>query len=444
MVWGKRLWAGLVLAAGIVLPGSASADWSATGSVGETVEANDNPQLESKSPGGAVGSITNLSLQGGYEWPTMKWTVGTDLGFSKFWGPGAQDSLDGLRGGVLTTSLAKTTPLTNYNASFSGSVLPASVSELFDSGITNANTTTVSYFGQGGLTHQLNELNALGLSVSGASESFINNGSGTSAESDALKPNTYLTAGQSWIRNVTPLTNFTVAASTGWYTAEGVGSTDSVSESITAQLQTQLYQGWSLTAGGGGNVVFAIDNSDSISTDNSNSTSTGFIANVAVGYALPTTTVSAFASHNLAPSSLGTVEELTQAGLSVGHQINGVSSVFLSGIFVYQLPVFSIDTDPNQKQQRQGLVLSVGYQRLLTQYWNLSLNYSFSEQNNGDSEFFQALDNQGSSTSNAVFATITRSFNLLSYPANDVALQEKTDWMGGAWPGRPKTWAANP
>ena len=33
---------------------------------------------------------------------------------------------------------------------------PASQSEVLDSGITNADTTTVSYSGQGGLTHQLN------------------------------------------------------------------------------------------------------------------------------------------------------------------------------------------------------------------------------------------------------------------------------------------------
>ena len=144
-----------MLIACVSVPVAAHADWSVTGGVGETIEANDNPQLEADSPGGAVGSITNLSLQAIKDWPTLRWTIGTDLGFSKYWGPGANDSLDGLHGGVLTTSLDKTTPLTDYHASFYGSVLPASVSEVFDSGVTNADTTTFTYGGQGSLTHQV-------------------------------------------------------------------------------------------------------------------------------------------------------------------------------------------------------------------------------------------------------------------------------------------------
>ena len=86
---------------------------------------------------------------------------------------------------------------------------------------------------------------------------------------------------------MTPLTSFTLAASTGWYTAEGVGTTDSVSESLTAQMQTQLSARWSLSAGGGGNVVFTTDSSDlDIDRSARNSTSTGFIANVALAYSL--------------------------------------------------------------------------------------------------------------------------------------------------------------
>ena len=87
----------LVLIACVSVPVAAHAEWSVTGAVGETVEANDNQQLEADSPGGAVGSITNLSLQAIKDWPTLRWTTGTDLGFSKYWGPGANDSLDGFR-----------------------------------------------------------------------------------------------------------------------------------------------------------------------------------------------------------------------------------------------------------------------------------------------------------------------------------------------------------
>ena len=315
-----------MLIACLGMPVPAQAEWSVTGSVGETIEANDNPQLESSSPGGAVGSITNLSLQAIRDWPTLRWTTGTDLGFSQYWGSGANDSLDGFRGG-LTTALDKTTPLTDYHASFYGSVLPASVSEVLDSGVTNADTTTFTYGGQGSLTHQLNALNAIGLSASASSQSFSNDGSSNSTTNDVFSPNTYLTVGQSWIRAVTPRTNFTLGANTAWFIADGVGTTDSVSESLTAQVNTELSERFSFILGAGGNVVRTSGAVDD--------TSGGFVGNAALSYALPYTTLSAFASHNLAPSSLGSLQENTSAGFGVGHQINEFSNfVFQRGIRV--------------------------------------------------------------------------------------------------------------
>ena len=301
---------------GLSVPASAG-DWTATARVGETVEANANPQLLPKSPGGTVGSITNLSLQAVDEMPTLHWEIGTDLGFSHFGALVLQAVWMGSRAAWCIQHSRSLPSLPTTHASFSGSVLPASVSEVLDSGLTNANTTTISYSGAGGLKHQLNALNALGLSVTGASETFTgDNGSPSSPSGtkSGLTPNTYLTTGQSWTHTVTPTTDLTVGASTAWYTASGVTSTDSVSESVTGQVHTDLSERLSLTAGGGGNVVRTTANSDStLIGDNSDSTSTGFIANAGLNYALASnTTVSAFASHNLAPSSLGSVQELTQ------------------------------------------------------------------------------------------------------------------------------------
>ena len=51
----------LAVCMGLAMPASAG-DWAVTTHIGETVEANDNPQLvPNKSPGGDVGSITNLN-----------------------------------------------------------------------------------------------------------------------------------------------------------------------------------------------------------------------------------------------------------------------------------------------------------------------------------------------------------------------------------------------
>jgi hypothetical protein len=428
--------AALALAACALAPRTANAAWSATAGFGETIEANDNPQVESNSSGGAVGSITDLSLQAGYDWPTANWTIGTNLGFTKYWGPGAQDSFDGVNVGALTTSFNKSTPLTSYNASFSGSFLPSAQTEIFDSGITNADTKTVSYSAEAGLTHQLNALNAFGLSVSGWSESFIESGSSNSEAQNALTPNTYLSAGQSWIRTLTPITSLTFGATTSWYNAEGPTGTNSVAESLTAQIQTQPSKNVSFSGLGGGYLVRTTGDCDSTSSGDSDSTSTGFIADLAVSYALPNASISAFALHNLEPSSLGCLQPFSSAGLSIGYPINAISSISFSGTFGYQWPTTN--------QQHQALVLNVGYQRSLTPNWSFGLAYSFTQQSNGDDEFFRSFNDQGSSASNAVFATISRSFDLLAGPPSTSELQNNGNWIGGgAWTGRQQASAAD-
>src|SRR5262249_21175822 len=153
--------------------------------------------------------------------------------------------------------------------------------------------------------------NDLGLTVSGSSQTF------TGGNKDGLTPNTYLTTGQSWTHTLTPRTDFTMAASTAWYTASGVSGTDSVSESLNGKVHTEVSERLNLTAGGGGFFIHTTGN-DALARsagENLDENNTGFIANGELSYALgPNTSVSAFASHNLAPSSLGSVQELTQVG----------------------------------------------------------------------------------------------------------------------------------
>ena len=396
----------------LMLPGAGKADWDVSGRVGETIEANDNPQLLEDSPGGSVGSLTGLSLQAINTMPTSSWELGTNLAFSKFWGPGALDSLDGVRGGV-RTAYDKATPLTEYHAGFSAQVLPASLSEVVDSGLTNADSTSITYAGDGALKHQLNQLNAFALSISASSQAFIDDGQspGSDNSSEALTPNTYVTAGQSWIHALSPRTDFTLALSTGWYTSDG--GTDSLSESATAAFQTQFSERLSASIRAGGNVVRTTGNIDPETpgvAPSSDETSTGFIGSADLAYALrKRTNLGVSASHDLAPSSLGELQQRTAVGVTLGHQINERSSLSASGVFVNQLPLSSTEIDLDS---RQALVLSLAYQRSLSQYWDLQLAYNFTEQNNGQGEFVQFFNDEGQSISNAVFLTLSRQFVL--------------------------------
>ena len=103
----------------------------------------------------------------------------------------------------------------------------------------------------------------------------------------------------------------------------------------------------------------------------------------------------------------------------MGHQINQFSSLVLGGIFIDQLPASSTPTTGNT--QRRAVALSVGYQRSLSQFWNMQLSYNFTQQDNGDALFFESFDNNGSSISNAVFLTLSRSFNLFGSPVEEAS-----------------------
>ena len=91
-----------------------------------------------------------------------------------------------------------------------------------------------------------------------------------------------------------------------------------------------------------------------------------------------------------------------------------------SGIFVDQLPLVSVPTNADNTQ-RQALVVSVGYHRILSRYWDFGLTYNFTQQDNGDTPFFESFNNKGSTNSNAVFLTLTRNFNLFGLPAENAA-----------------------
>ena len=57
----------------------------------------------------------------------------------------------------------------------------------------------------------------------------------------------------------------------------------------------------------------------------------------------------------------------------------------------------------------------------------MQLSYNFTQQHNGNGLFFESFDDNGSAISNAVFLTLSRSFNLFGSPVEEAS----TDvWQG--------------
>ena len=378
-------------------------DWLVNSHVGETFEANDNIQQVPKSPGNAFGSITNFSLDALNTTPTLVLGFGTDLALREYGGDGAQSSLDGFQGDA-RASLEKKTKLTDYNLNGSWARAPAAVSELTDSGILAANTTTTSYLANGGLQHQLNDLNALGWSATGTSVNFSNEDAGLIPYNDVVMT-------ESWIRNLSQNTNFTASLATQWYQADNEFNTRSLVQSLTGQIDTLLTNRIKLMARAGGGVIRTDEDFFAGGTKaDVSDTSGSFVGGVDLAYEFKNTTVTATASHDFAPSSLGEVQDRTEVGLGIDHRINERTGLVLSGQFYDQTPSTSA---PAQSNDREAMILSLTFTRELIRDWDLAVRYQFVQQDLNTDQFVPFSFDDGSSTSNAVFVTLNRNLHLL-------------------------------
>lgn len=388
---------------GLCAPAKAG-DWLVTSHVGQSVELNDNPQQLPDSPGGAVGSITNFSLNAINELPTLRFDFGTDLAWRAYTGPGAQSSLDGLQGDV-EAGIKKSTKLTDYRLAGSWQRQPAAVSELIDSGILAANTTRTTYFATGGLEHHLNSLNSLGWSASGTSVDFSNDDAG-------LTPFNDVSMSGAWIRNISPATSFTTSADIQWFVADNLTDTESLIQTVTGQIDTQLTSRLKFMGRAGGGVVRTTERLPTPRGRHDISDTSGkFVAAAELAYELKNTTISASASHDFAPSSLGEVQDRTVVGFLVDHKINERSSLLFEGQFFDQRPSTST---PGESNHRQAMILTIAYSLNLMRDWDMHLRYRFVTQDE-NTDIFSPFDD-GSSTSNALFVTVTRNINWFGNP----------------------------
>jgi hypothetical protein len=215
-----------------------------------------------------------------------------------------------------------------------------------------------------------------------------------------------------WIRNISPRTNFTAAATSQWFTSDAPNNfasfdatnTESFIQTLTGQIDTELSSQLRFMARAGGGVIHTTEEfSPSFAGGNYSDTSGNFVGATALVYELKNTLLSASASHGFAPSSLGEVQDRTQVGLGVDHKINEWSNILFETQYFNQSP--SIST-PGEAEHRQALIFSVAYGRNLMRDWDMILRYRLITQDESADLFVPFED--GSSVSNAVFLTVTR------------------------------------
>lgn len=402
--------------AGLVNAGpAAAAEWKLAADVSQRVEADSNFRLRNNSNGVLFGSTTAGNLRLGVRTKLTNWNLSTGGRISQFVGKGDDSGLNTsdprLNGGVrhegkrysanagfgfsrqsVAFTQFGTTPLPDGSIVLPDGavILPDDTVGLIDDfeTITNDNATETKFNLRSGVTFNLDPINRLSLSASGAVVRF-------SGDATELEDSTRYGTNVSWAHDLTELTSSNLSFGISQFTVDDVENTESLTLRTAAGFDTQLTPRLNFGFDAGVNVA-------DISRDppGHDQTTTGFTGSLQLGWQLADTSFSLSARQGFEPSSIGELQSRSTAGLSVEHSINSRSQVSLSASYSRQT---SAGSSSESNAERQLFALSPGYSIDLSPDWRAKMGYTLRLRD----------DKSGFATSNNIFVSISRSFDLL-------------------------------
>jgi hypothetical protein len=254
--------------------------------------------------------------------------------------------------------------------------------------ITNDNATRTSFNLRSGVTFNIDPQNRLSLSASGAVVNFSKNA--TELE-DSINYGTSL----SWGHDLTEVTSTNLTVGVRRFSVDDVENTESMTLNATAGFDTQLSP--RMTFGLDAGISAADINRDPPGSDDS---TIGFTGALRLGWNLADTSFSLSASQGFEPSTIGELQTRSTVGLSVGHSINSRSQLSLAASYSRQTTAgSSLGSDT----ERQLFALSPGYSIDLSPDWRAQMGYTLRMRD----------EKSGFATSNNIFFSISRSFDLL-------------------------------
>lgn len=393
-----------------------SAEWVVGGSVSQGVVAESNQDLDPDDAEPIYGATTSFGLDFAALTPTTQWQFETGAAFSVFGGAGADEGLDGAFPNF-AAAVAHDGKYVDTGASFAIDYAPVAFAQLDDTGFTEGDATQLSVRLAADAAYALDALNSLTVGGFGR---IIRFPSGTTT----LEPNTSYGGNIGWARVLTPATQANVSFGVSRFTSEeGDDQTvviiddqdgpifvpdeldfddeDSLSFSLSAGVGHAVNPRLAVNASLG---VTAARTTETFFGREETDFSVGPSGGLDIAWQPEADTQVVFAlSQGFEPSSLGELQSTTAIGLGLQHAINNWASAGVNVLLQRQTDVDGGRFEDESDEPRLYGTVSPSIAFALTEDWALQAGYIFR---------VQREDGAGA-TSNGVFMTVTRAFDIL-------------------------------
>jgi len=379
-----------MLLAGLSTATASASDWSIFGQVTEQVEADTNRTLaEDGKPiyGSTTGGNVTISLDD----KSFQWV--TDLGLNGLYFVGPGDTT-GLRrvDPNLATAVSYQRPRLILDGAASFDVQPTAFTQVQDTGITDEGAAQLTTLATGSATFLLNSRNQAVVSASTQIVRFTD-------DAVSLIATDYYGLAAGWDHEVNGATESSLNVGISRFTADNPQDAHSLVFDVGGGLGYQVNERLSFSSSVGFNVVQTTQTFDN---ERGSDLSIGFVGDATVSWEPRDDTQLAFDfGQELAPSSLGQLQNVTGMGVGVFHQIDPRMDVEVRSSYARRAATAGFSSDGDN---RQIFSLSPSFGFNITREWRTELGYTL------DLNRFEESD----LTSNQIFyLSLTRSFSLL-------------------------------
>ena len=383
---GSHILAGVAALAAMVAcaPQAYAEDWSITGFLRQTFEAETNRRLDSNTGGAVYGSTTGVNVTVNRETKRTLTSVRASLDGVLFTGSADADGLDRLQPNldVSHTYRGKTTTLT-ANANISRQSV--SETQFEDSGIVDVNADQITGAYNIGLDWRADQRTTVNFGTTGRIVDF-------SRSIGSLTPTRTFGVTGRVSRQVTATTNFSVNSGFRFTESDNAQNSSSQIVDLGVGITHDRTSRHKLGANAGVSAVFSDDNLGP------SDTSFGFNGGATLDYTGKTVTGSVGVSQAVDASNTGEVSAFSRFTGTLAYSINNLQSVNFNAALTRRSDV------DGGGDVRHFFSAGPTFSYRLTQDASISLGYSFRLDDDEDADI---------ETSHRVFLTLSRNFTLL-------------------------------
>jgi len=381
------------LSLGVLAPGAFAADYSVSGRIGESVTGSDNYFLSNSPIGSTFKSVTAGNLNFRARTPDTRLLLDTNFSYYDYFGSGAAATSpkSGFPAGA-RFQVDHTSELNRYNFAASWHRAEVATTQLTESGIVTARGFLDSYRVGGGVTHDVNRTDSIGLSAHASTVRFTNS---------TQTSYTDVATAATWNHTFNPTTALTTTASFDWYDANDPANSQRYFWQIITALRTRLSERLSFNGSIGAGFSNTRQNVNVPTggiTSFRSGTNSSVQAYVGLTYRLlKTTSLSFTAGQSLVPTTYGALQTISTVGLGLSHQINELSNLSFATHFAHNdLNGFTSDL----------FSVQVGYGYRLTPALGAHLSYTYERRD----------DSRGVASASIGLVTLNYDFTLLGNP----------------------------